>query len=85
MGKVARCLVIGRCGLSQGGFHVVQAKRAFDQLIAGTRTTLIAISRVCGPVEKSAVIAVYAVMDKEGKPHNLAVKQTPDSRDSLRP
>jgi hypothetical protein len=26
------------------------------------------------------VIAVYAVMDKEGKLHNLAVKQTPDSR-----
>jgi hypothetical protein len=26
------------------------------------------------------VIVVYAVMDKEGKLHNLAVKQTPDSR-----
>jgi hypothetical protein len=26
------------------------------------------------------VIVVYALMDKEGKLHNLAVKQTPDGR-----
>jgi hypothetical protein len=40
--------------LSQGELHVVQPKRALDQRISGLRMILIAISRVCGPVAKSA-------------------------------
>ena len=34
MGKVTRCLVIDRCGLSQGEFHVVEPEGALDQRIA---------------------------------------------------
>ena len=41
-------------GCNRREFHIVQPKRALDQRIAGTRITLIAISRVCGPVTKSA-------------------------------
>jgi hypothetical protein len=46
--------MIGHSGLSQGELHVVQPKRALDQRISGLRMILIAISRVCGPVAKSA-------------------------------
>jgi len=34
MDKVTRCLVIDRCGLSQGEFHIVEPESALDQRIA---------------------------------------------------